>query len=53
VRQKLQHWQKDPDLTNVRDADALTNLPEAERAAWQQFWADVETLLQETQKGTK
>jgi hypothetical protein len=25
--------------------DALTQLPETERAAWQQLWADVEALL--------
>jgi tetratricopeptide (TPR) repeat protein len=46
IRQKLHHWQQDPDLTSVRDADALTKLPEAEHAAWQQLWAEVETLLQ-------
>jgi tetratricopeptide (TPR) repeat protein len=46
VRQKLQHWQQDADLASVRDADALTKLPEAERAAWQQFWAEVEALRQ-------
>jgi tetratricopeptide (TPR) repeat protein len=45
VRQTLQHWQRDPDLAGVRDAKTLAQLPEAERAAWQQFWADVETLL--------
>jgi Tfp pilus assembly protein PilF len=46
VRQKLQHWQKDADLVSVRDAKALAELPEAERAAWQQLWAEVETLRQ-------
>ena len=46
VQQTLQHWQKDPDLANVRDADALAKLPEAERAAWQEFWTEVETLRQ-------
>jgi tetratricopeptide (TPR) repeat protein len=45
VSQKLQHWQNDPDLTSVRDANALTKLPEAERAAWRQFWAEVPALL--------
>jgi hypothetical protein len=45
VRQKLQHWQKDPDLDSVRGQEALAKLPEAERAAWQQLWADVEELL--------
>jgi superkiller protein 3 len=46
VQQTLQHWQKNPDLTSVRDKDAPAKLPEAERAAWQQLWAEVETLRQ-------
>jgi tetratricopeptide (TPR) repeat protein len=46
ARQTLQHWQKDSDLDSVRGKDALAKLPEAERAAWQQFWAEVETLRQ-------
>jgi hypothetical protein len=45
VQQTLQHWQKDSDLNSVRGQDALAKLPEAERAAWQQLWADVEKLL--------
>jgi hypothetical protein len=45
VQQTLQHWQKDADLASVRGKEALAKLPEAERAAWQQLWADVETLL--------
>jgi tetratricopeptide (TPR) repeat protein len=53
VKQTLQHWQKDPDLDSVRRKEALAQLPEAERTAWQEFWAEVETLLQKTQKGTK
>jgi tetratricopeptide (TPR) repeat protein/tRNA A-37 threonylcarbamoyl transferase component Bud32 len=46
VHQTLQHWQKDADLAGVRGEEALAKLPEAERAAWQQFWAEVETLRQ-------
>jgi tetratricopeptide (TPR) repeat protein len=46
VRQTLQHWQKDADLASVREKEALAQLPEAERAAWQQLWAEVETLRQ-------
>jgi tetratricopeptide (TPR) repeat protein len=46
VQQTLHHWQKDPDLASVRGKDALAKLSEAERAAWQQFWAEVETLRQ-------
>jgi hypothetical protein len=45
VQQTLQHWQKDPDLDSVRGKEALAKLSEAERAAWQQLWADVEKLL--------
>jgi serine/threonine-protein kinase len=45
VQQALQPWQKDPDFDSVRGKEALAKLPEAERAAWQQFWADVEKLL--------
>jgi hypothetical protein len=45
MQQTLQHWQKDPDLVSVRSKEALAKLPEAERAAWQQLWADVEKLL--------
>jgi hypothetical protein len=45
VQQTLQHWQKDTDLASVRDKEALAKVPEAERAAWQQLWADVEKLL--------
>jgi serine/threonine-protein kinase len=46
VRQKLAHWQRDPDLAGVRDQEALAKLPEPERADWQKLWADVEALLQ-------
>jgi hypothetical protein len=41
----LQHWHEDPDFDSVRGKEALAKLPEAERAAWQQLWADVETIL--------
>jgi tetratricopeptide (TPR) repeat protein/tRNA A-37 threonylcarbamoyl transferase component Bud32 len=53
VQQTLQHWQKDPDFDSVRGQEALAQLPEAERAAWQQLWVDVETLLKKTQNSTK
>ncbi len=41
----MQHWLRDPDFISVRGPDALAQLPEAERPAWQQFWADVQGLL--------
>jgi hypothetical protein len=42
----LQHWQNDADLESVRGKEAVAKLSEAERAPWQQLWADVEKLLQ-------
>jgi tetratricopeptide (TPR) repeat protein len=42
---KLRWWREDPDLAGVRDADALAKLPEAERDAWRQLWADVDDVL--------
>jgi serine/threonine protein kinase len=47
VTQTLQHWKADNDLAGVRDPDALSKLPEAERKAWQVLWADVDRLLQQ------
>ena len=44
VQQTLRHWQQDADFAGVR-GDALAKLPEAERQAWQQLWADVEQTL--------
>jgi hypothetical protein len=50
----LRHWQAYPDLAGVRDAAALAGLPEAERADWQRFWADVQALLEKAGgKGTQ
>jgi tetratricopeptide (TPR) repeat protein/tRNA A-37 threonylcarbamoyl transferase component Bud32 len=47
VRQTLAHWQKDPDLAGVRDKTCMAKLPQDERQAWQQLWADVDTLLKQ------
>ncbi len=44
VQQTLRHWQEDAELAGVR-GDALARLPEADRQAWQQLWADVEQTL--------
>ena len=35
-------WTTAPDLAGVREPDALAKLPEAEQAAWQAFWADMD-----------
>jgi tetratricopeptide (TPR) repeat protein len=48
VRQTLQYWQHEPDLTNIRDKNALAKMPEEERAAWEKLWADVQILLKPT-----
>jgi tetratricopeptide (TPR) repeat protein/serine/threonine protein kinase len=53
VQQTLQHWQKGPDFDSVRGKEALAQLPAAERAAWQEFWDEVQTLLKKTQQSTK
>jgi hypothetical protein len=42
----FQHWQKDTDLSGVRDPAALAKLPEDERRQWQKLWDDVEALRQ-------
>jgi hypothetical protein len=46
VRDTLGFWQKSPDLAAVREAEELAELPQAERQAWGQLWADVAALLE-------
>jgi tetratricopeptide (TPR) repeat protein/tRNA A-37 threonylcarbamoyl transferase component Bud32 len=46
VRQTLQHWKVDLDLTSVREADCLGKMPEAERRKWKLLWEAVETALE-------
>jgi serine/threonine protein kinase/tetratricopeptide (TPR) repeat protein len=41
---EMQQWQRDASLACVRDAEALANLPEAERQEWRRFWEDVAEL---------
>ncbi len=50
IVQELQHWKKDSDLSGIRDATSLSNLPEAERKGFQALWAEVEALLERAQK---
>ncbi len=47
----LRHWKKDGDLAGVRDPDALATLPEAERADWRAFWAEVDRHLKRADAG--
>jgi serine/threonine-protein kinase len=41
LQQTLLHWQHDPDLAGIREPTALGRLPEAERQACRQLWAEV------------
>jgi tetratricopeptide (TPR) repeat protein len=45
VHQTLTRWRADPALTGLRDKDALAELPEDERAHWQELWGEVDALL--------
>ncbi len=45
VRQTLERWKADRDLTSLREPDARANLPDAEEKDWQAFWAEVLSLL--------
>jgi hypothetical protein len=49
VRQKFQHWQKDPDLAGLREPARIASLPAEERPACLELWADVAALLKRTQ----
>ena len=46
VRDRLRHWQGDPDLAGVRAKDSLAGLPDEERQQWEGLWSDVAALLQ-------
>jgi tetratricopeptide (TPR) repeat protein len=45
VGKQMQHWLRDADFAGVRRPQALAELPEAERSAWEKLWAEVEQLL--------
>jgi tetratricopeptide (TPR) repeat protein/tRNA A-37 threonylcarbamoyl transferase component Bud32 len=45
VRARMLHWLDDGDLAGVRGEKALAALPEGERKAWGELWADVAALL--------
>jgi serine/threonine protein kinase/tetratricopeptide (TPR) repeat protein len=40
----MQFWQQDKHLAGVRDAEALSKLPESESKEWQKLWAEVDAL---------
>jgi hypothetical protein len=50
VERTMQHWQKDADLAGVRDREALSKLPEAERKEWESHWAEVQHLIARARK---
>jgi serine/threonine-protein kinase len=45
----LRHWQRDPDLDDVREPATLAKRPLAEQKAWQAFWDEAGTLLKKAQ----
>jgi hypothetical protein len=47
----LRHWQKDPDLTGIRDDKELARLPEREVAEFKRFWDDVNQFLAKASGG--
>jgi tetratricopeptide (TPR) repeat protein len=49
VQTRLKHWQGDRNLAGIRDKAALEKLPEEERKAFAQLWADVAALLKKTE----
>ncbi len=48
IREKMKHWLSDGDLAPTREPAALAQLPQAERDAWIQLWADVRRLQADT-----
>jgi hypothetical protein len=50
VQQTMLHWQKDVDLSSLRDPAALARLRAEERGKFSQLWADVAELLKKATK---
>jgi hypothetical protein len=50
VRQSLQRWRRDSDLADLRDPEAVAQLPAEVRQACRKLWADV-ALLTKTSDG--
>ena len=51
VASKLAHWKQDADLAGILDEKELAKLPERDRAAFRQLWADVDGLLSRVRGG--
>jgi hypothetical protein len=45
----MRHWLSDADFAGLRGPQALAGLPDAERPAWPQLWADVADTLARAQ----
>ncbi len=41
---RMQHWQHDPHLASVREANTRPGLPKEEQQSWDQLWKDVKEL---------
>jgi serine/threonine protein kinase/Flp pilus assembly protein TadD/type II secretory pathway component PulJ len=50
VQRRLARWQRDPELSGIRDAAELGRLPAGELEICQKFWAEVDALLAKTRK---
>jgi eukaryotic-like serine/threonine-protein kinase len=48
AREALMDWQRDPDLSGLRESGALDKLPAEERKEWFALWKDAEALLHRT-----
>jgi eukaryotic-like serine/threonine-protein kinase len=46
VQRKLEPWQRGPDLASIRDPQTLAQLPEDERSAFEDLWAEVARLFE-------
>jgi tetratricopeptide (TPR) repeat protein len=53
ARLSLLRWRQDADLACVRDPTAIGKLPEAERVAWLNLWAEVNSRLARTTPGRR
>jgi serine/threonine protein kinase/tetratricopeptide (TPR) repeat protein len=51
VVQLMNNWQREPDLTGVRDEARLARLPAAERPRWKRLWQNVGALRAEAGEG--
>jgi hypothetical protein len=49
VASELWRWPEDPAFAGLRGPEALARLPEPERQAWHQLWADVADTLARAQ----